>query len=122
MPDEQDWERPVVFFEIRARDKQRLEDFYVQMFNWKVDGERAPGIGFIQPGIGPPVEGIGGVIAPGDPPGVSLYVQVKDLRASLDKAERLGGKKLLDPVDVPNGPTIARIADPEGNLVGLVQQ
>ena len=27
----------------------------------------------------------------------------------------------VEPIDVPNGPTIAQIEDPEGNLVGLVQ-
>lgn len=74
------------------------------------------------PGVGPPVEGVGGVFLQGDAPGVSIYVQVADLRETLEKAELLGGKKVLDPIDIPNGPTIARIQDPEGNFVGLLQQ
>ena len=96
--------------------------FYAELFNWKIDENEARGIAFVEHGIGAPVDGIGGVITQGDAPGVSLYVQVANLRESLEKAERLGGKKVLDPIDVPNGPTIARIQDPEGNFVGLVQQ
>jgi predicted enzyme related to lactoylglutathione lyase len=121
-----DWERPVCFFEIRGRDPKRLREFYVEMFNWKVTVNDAINYAIVQPGVGPPENGIGGGITAGDVPGVSLYIQVRDLRASLEKAERLGGKTTRDPFDVPNSPTtvatLAQIADPEGNLVGLVQQ
>ncbi len=117
-----DWSRPVVAFEIRGKDSKRLQDFYRELFNWKIDVNEALGVGRSQPGIGPPAEGIGGVFLQGDTPGVSVYVQVADLRASLEKAELLGGKKVLDPIDLPAGPTIARIQDPEGNFIGLVQQ
>jgi predicted enzyme related to lactoylglutathione lyase len=97
-----------------------MRAFYRELFNWKIDENDL--VATIAPGVGPPVEGIGGVIVPaGDAPGTSLFVQVRDLKESLEKAERLGGKKTADPFDVPNGPTIAQIADPEGNLVGLVQ-
>jgi predicted enzyme related to lactoylglutathione lyase len=115
-----DYARPVVAFEIRGRDGKRLQDFYRELFNWQIDGNEA--LSRSQPGVGGPVEGVGGVLLQGDTPGVSLYVQVANLRESLEKAERLGGKKVLDPVDLPAGPTIARIQDPEGNFVGLVQQ
>ncbi len=116
-----DWERPVVFFEIRAKDAKAMRAFYRELFNWKI--EENDFVARIPPGVGPPEEGVGGIILPNAAsPGVSLYVQVRDLRASLAKAEQLGGKKTADPFDVPNGPTIAQIADPEGNLVGLVQQ
>ena len=51
-----------------------------------------------------------------------LDIQVLDLKASMAKAESLGGAIIAQPFDVPNGPTVARIADPEGNHIGLVQQ
>jgi predicted enzyme related to lactoylglutathione lyase len=47
---------------------------------------------------------------------------VADLRDSLVQAEELGGKVLMQPIDVPQGPTVARISDPEGNVLTLVQQ
>jgi len=116
-----DWERPVVFFQIRAKDAKAMRAFYREMFNWQI--EENDFAARIAPGVGPPVEGLGGVMVPdADTPGVSLFIQVRDLQESLAKAERLGGKKTADPFDVPAGPTIAQIADPEGNLVGLVQQ
>lgn len=116
-----DWERPVVFFEIRTKDASNMRAFYREMFNWKIDENDF--VARIAPGVGPPEEGVGGIILPNDTsPGVSIYVQVRDLRESLEKAGRLGGKKTADPFDVPNGPTIAQIADPEGNLIGLIQQ
>ena len=122
MTDEmQDWARPVVFFEIRAKDAKMMRAFYREMFNWEI--EENDFVARIPEGVGPPEKGVGGIILPNAAsPGVSIYVQVRDLRTSLERAEQLGGKKTADPFDVPNGPTIAQIADPEGNLVGLIQQ
>lgn len=47
-----------------------------------------------------------------------VYVEVDDVQAYLDKAEMLGGKTLLPPVEIPAG-TFAWFADPGGNTVGL---
>ena len=30
-----DWARPVVHWEILARDQAKMRDFYAQMFNWE---------------------------------------------------------------------------------------
>jgi predicted enzyme related to lactoylglutathione lyase len=115
----EDWARPVVHFEIQGREPQRLREFYGQLFNWQI-GEGP--IMTIPAGIGGPPPGPGGHIRQGDHPGVSLYIQVLDLRASLEKAQQLGGSVFLQPVDTPGGQTIAGIADPEGTRVMLVQQ
>src|SRR4051794_14164522 len=114
-----DWARPVVHWEIEAADAERQRAFYAALFNWDVgDGP----IMQIAPGLGGPEPGPAGHIRAGDNPGVRLYVQVRDIRASLARAEELGGTVLSEPFDVPNGPTIAPIIDPEGNPVMLVQQ
>jgi predicted enzyme related to lactoylglutathione lyase len=116
----EDWARPVVHWEIYAKDVGKMRDFYREMFNWRIaDGP----IAAVDAGIGaPPPEGFTGHILPGDTPRVVLDIQVLDLRASMTKAEQLGGAIIAQPFDVPNGPTIARIADPEGNHITLVQQ
>ncbi len=114
-----DWARPVVHWEIVARDADAQAAFYGAMFNWSI-GEGP--IAQIVPGIGGPEPGPAGHIRQGDTPGVSLYVQVRDIGASLGRASDLGGKVLSDPFDVPNGPTIAFMEDPEGNPLVLVQQ
>jgi uncharacterized protein len=114
--------RPVVHFEIRGKDPQRLADFYRALFGWSIDDANPIGIMGVQHGIGGPEEGVGGHIRAGDAAGVSIFVQVLDLDETLRKAEEMGGRAVMQPFDVPGGPTVAQMADPEGNLVGLVKQ
>jgi predicted enzyme related to lactoylglutathione lyase len=117
------WARPVVFFEIHAKDQEKIASFYREMFEWNISPGNIPGFLSIEHGIGADPAGISGVIAPAaHQPGVSLVIQVADLKDSLIHAEEIGGKVLMQPIDVPQGPTVARIADPEGNVVTLVQQ
>ena len=114
--------RPVVFFEIRGRDSKRLREFYASLFGWKIDANNPMGFGRVEPGIGGPEEGVGGAIAQGETPLVTIYVQVVDLNETLAKAEEMGGKAVMQPMDIPDGPTIAVFEDPEGNTIGLVKQ
>jgi predicted enzyme related to lactoylglutathione lyase len=114
-----DWPRPVVHWEIEARDAEALKRFYAEMFSWKI------GDGFIMaiaPGIGGPEPGPAGHIRQSDRSGVTLFVQVRDLRESLDLAAALGGTIVAEPFDLPGQPTLAGIVDPEGNPLMLVQQ
>jgi uncharacterized protein len=114
----QDWARPVVHWEIEARDPERQRAFYADLFNWKI------GDGFIMEipaGIGGPEPGPAGHIRGSERSGVTLYVQVADLKASLEKSVTLGATVVAEPFDVPDGPTLAGIVDPEGNPVTLVQ-
>ena len=115
---ESDWARPVVHWEIVARDPVAQARFYRDLFTWDIgDGP----IMEVQPGIGGPEPGPAGHIREGDASGVVLYVQVRELRATLDRAVRIGARITAEPFDLPNGPTIAFISDPEGNALGLVQ-
>jgi len=119
----QDWARPVVHWELQAKDPQRQREFYARMFNWDIgDGRIMP----IPAGIGAPdAANFTGHILPADASRFVLFIQVLDLSASLDRAKELGGSVLHGAIDVPQGDgvvTIARIADPEGNPVVLVQQ
>jgi uncharacterized protein len=114
----EDWARPVVHWEIEAKDAELLRSFYGALFNWKI------GDGFIMdiaPGIGGPEPGPGGHIRQSERSGVTLYVQVADLRGSLERSVGLGATVVAEPFDVPGGPTLAGITDPEGNPVMLVQ-
>jgi predicted enzyme related to lactoylglutathione lyase len=116
----EDWARPVVHWAINARDPKAQREFYAKMFNWDI--EDGP-IMLVPAGIGgPPVEAFTGHILPGEKSGVALYIQVRDLRESMDRAAALGGAVTREPFHVPGGPTIAGISDPEGNAVVLVQQ
>ena len=114
--------RPVVHFEIYGKDSERLKGFYAQLFGWQIDSNNPMNYGMIEPGIGGPEEGVGGGITQGEGPRVMVYVQVVDLNETLRLAEEMGGKAVMQPMDVPDGPTIAQLEDPEGNRVGLVKQ
>src|SRR5881296_3024233 len=103
-----DWPRPIVHWEIVASDPERQRAFYRDLFNWDIgDGP----IMQIAAGLGGPEPGPAGHIRQGDRSGVSLYVQVRDLRASLTRATELGGTALSEPFDIPGGPTLALISD-----------
>lgn len=114
-----DWARPVVYFSIEARDADAQRAFYGELFNWGIgDGP----IMQISTGPGSPEAGINGHINEGGTPGVTIYVQVRDVSATLEKATALGGAVVFGPYQIPGGAMIATITDPEGNRVGIVQQ
>ncbi len=116
----EDWARPMVHWDIQARDPEKIKDFYAKMFNWEIsDGPIMAipaGVGGVEP------DGMTGHIFPSDASGLRLYIQVRDLRESMQRAKDLGGDATSEPFDVPGGPTIASISDPEGNRLVLVQQ
>lgn len=118
-PGDRDWPRPVVHWAIEARDVEVQRTFYRSLFSWDIgEGGFAP----IEAGFGGPEPGPAGHIQASDTARVSLYVQVRDLRETLDRAVELGGTITAEPFQLEGQPTLAFIADPEGNPVGLVQQ
>ena len=118
-PEADDWARPVVHWEIEARDPEAQRAFYSELFGWSIgDGP----IMTIPAGLGGPEPGPGGHIRRSERSAVTLYVQVRHLDESLERVADLGGAVLTQPFDVPNGPTLAVVEDPEGNSLVLVQQ
>lgn len=114
-----DWARPVVYFSIQAVDQQKQRAFYSQLFNWDIaDGPFM----FIPAGPGSPENGIAGHITAAEKPGFTIYVQVRHIHEALVRAVELGGAKVSEPFQIPGGPMIAGITDPEGNSLTLVQQ
>ena len=114
---------PVVHFEVLGRDPSALRKFYSGVFGWQLgpadDGPMQYSMvhmkesGGIDGGIGK---------APQGPGHVTFYVGVDDAQAALEQVERLGGKTIQPPVEVPGGVTFALFADPEGHVVGLVKE
>ena len=115
----EDWARPVVHWEIQATDPRKIREFYARMFNWEIGTGQ---LMRIPTGLGGPEPGPAGHISPSETPRVVLYIQVRDLRESMDRAANLGGAVTREPFDIPGGPTVSGIADPEGNPITLVQQ
>ena len=110
--------RPVVHFEINARDPRALHSFYASLFGWKISADNPMNYGIVHAGTG----GINGGIGPAEGiPFVTFYVRVPDLEAALSKAGQLGGRTVVPPTHIPDMVTYAVFTDPEGNRIGLVK-
>ncbi|GAA4547371.1 hypothetical protein GCM10023175_31510 [Pseudonocardia xishanensis] len=55
----------------------------------------------------------------GVPPWVTFYVGVEDLEKTLERAEGLGGRRVMGPMPVGDVGEMAMFADPDGNVLGL---
>jgi predicted enzyme related to lactoylglutathione lyase len=108
----------VGWFEIHGKDGAKIQKFYADLFGWKVDANNPMNYGMVEGKDG----GIGGGLTGSEQaPMVTVYVNVDDLDATLKKAEGLGGKTVMPPMDVPGGPKIAMFADPDGNVIGVMK-
>jgi uncharacterized protein len=112
----------VVHFEIMGSDADRLKSYYSELFGWDINSDNSMNYGMvhhdpdstgIDGGIGPAPEGYAGH--------VTFYIEVPDVEASLAKAERLGGSRMMGPEKVMDGVEIGLFNDPEGHLVGVVK-
>jgi len=117
--------QPVVHFEITGTDGKALQDYYSQLFDWKIYADNEFGYGIVEreENLSPDGVGVGGGISSGPegyPGHVTFYVQVPDVEASLKKAEELGGKRMMGPENVMEGLTIGLFTDPEGHVVGVM--
>ena len=114
--------QPLAWFEVISDDAERAKRFYADLFGWDVSTDpELGGYGVVDTGNGEDAVG-GGIGAPSGPgeTGVKIYLRVDDIQAYLAKAEQLGGKRLVEPMALPNNfGTIAVFADPDGNPVGL---
>ena len=52
---------------------------------------------------------------------MTFYVEVPDVGAALEKAESLGGSRMMGPEEVMEGVEIGLFNDPEGHVVGVVK-
>lgn len=110
---------PVVHFEVLGKDAQALQRFYGGAFGWQLEDVMEGSYFMVHPGSG--IDGGVGAAPDGGAGHVMFYVEVEDPAAALAKISELGGQTVMEPSDVPGGPTIAMFADPEGHVVGLVK-
>jgi uncharacterized protein len=109
----------VVHWEVHAKDLPRQQQFFGELFGWKIDTNNPMSYGMISGGG---KDTIGGGIGPAvdATARVTVYVQVPDINATLAKAETLGGQTMIP--RTPYGPVImALFRDLEDNVIGLVE-
>jgi uncharacterized protein len=112
---------PVTHFEIVGSDAKALQSFYRDAFGWEIV-PAGPSYAMVHPQAGLGINGGVGVAPEGAGASrVTVYIEVDDLDAALPKIERLGGRTVMGPMDVPGGPSIALFSDPEGHVIGLTK-
>jgi uncharacterized protein len=121
--------QPVVHFEIIGTDPAKLRSYYAELFGWEFDTGNAatkavskPGnYGFVDGSTTGDGSGINGGVGGGEgyEPRVLFYVSVADVEAALQKAERLGGTRVMGPDGTPGTLVVGQFIDPEGNVVGV---
>lgn len=122
---------PVVHFEVMGKDADALSSFYKSAFGWQSTDFAGTGTGDIpkylvirptgeeEPKFG--INGGIGAVPAGDSGYVTFYVAVDDIGKTFELIESLGGKCVMGPHQVPDGPLIGLFTDPEGHTIGLVQ-
>lgn len=113
--------RPIMHFEIASPNLERASEFYKELFDWEVGEEHRDGYRLVQTAEG----SIGGGLLrtpEGVFPYVTVYVGVEDLKATLVRAEELGGKVIVEPMPIPGFGEFAMFQDPDGVMMGLFEE
>jgi predicted enzyme related to lactoylglutathione lyase len=119
--------QPVVHFEVVGKDGDKLQSYYAELFGWNINSDNEMNYGMVDGKDNKTADGnigIGGGVGQG-PEGygghVTFYVAVPDVEEALQKAESLGGKRVMGPEDIMGMVVLGQFTDPEGNLVGVVK-
>ena len=110
---------PVNWFQIQGPNAHALQQFYKQVFGWKMTS--MPGMPESAMVAAEP-KGIPGGIgtAHSHQPRVTVYVSVGDIDALFGKIQRGGGRMSMSKMDLPGGMgSVAEFTDPAGNTIGL---
>jgi predicted enzyme related to lactoylglutathione lyase len=120
---------PVVHFEVVGKDPRRLRKYFGELFGWDFDVpspvaeevSESESYGFLklvgsEDGTGIP-GGVGG--GPGYESHALFYVGVSNVEVALQRAEDLGGTRVMGPATSPNGLVVGHFTDPEGSLIGV---
>jgi uncharacterized protein len=121
--------RPVVHFEVIGKEPDRLRRYYGDMFGWTFDMPSPvarevsdpDSYGFVELITSEDGAGIRGGIGGGErfeSHGV-FYVAVPNVEAALQRAESLGGTRVMGPATSPSGLVVGHFTDPEGTLIGV---
>jgi uncharacterized protein len=119
----------VVHFEIPFENKQRAMKFYSETFGWQLT--EMPQMNYV---IASTVEvddkhmpkesgAINGGLfeRPKEAPNPTVYVGVESVDSSVKKVEAAGGKVVTVKTPIPGMGAYARVADTEGNVIGLFE-
>jgi predicted enzyme related to lactoylglutathione lyase len=124
---------PVVHFEMPAEDRKRMSGFYTKAFGWHTN-QLGPEMGEYVLVTTTEVDENMMIKKPGAINGgffqktddvasqyPSVVIQVDDLKESMKKVEKAGGKIHGEPMEIPGVGLIVSFLDTEGNRVSMMQ-
>ena len=124
---------PVVHFELPAEDRERMSDFYENIFGWQTQ-LLGPEMGEYVLVTTTETDENGMVKNPGAINGgfykksgeipvkhPSVVVQVDVIEDAIKKIKKAGGEVLADPDEIPGVGMFTYFKDIEGNVVGILQ-
>lgn len=114
--------------ELLTSDPKQAAAFYGKLFGWQIEVMPMPG----GPSEAPPYhliktrgasDAIGGLMAspqPGMPPNWGIYVTVDNVDETVAQAKALGGKVIMEIMEVPTVGRMATIQDPQGAVINVI--
>jgi uncharacterized protein len=121
--------QPVVHFEIIGTDPARLRSYYGELFGWEFsrpspvahEVSDPESYGFLDLVTSEDGTGIRGGVGGGSgyQSHAVFYVGVPHVEAALQRAEQLGGTRVMGPARSPSGLVVGHFRDPEGTLIGV---
>lgn len=121
--------QPVVHFEIIGKDPEQLREYFGELFGWEFatpspvarEVSEPGSYGFLDLVTSEDGTGIRGGVGGGQgyASHAVFYVGVPDVEAALQRAETLGGTRVMGPARSPNGLVVGHFTDPEGTLIGV---
>ena len=115
---------PVTWFEIIGKDAAALHRFYAEVFGWQLTPPvAAMGNYSMLQDAKPNDRGAGGGIggSQDDTSRVSIYIEVDDPQAYMDRATKAGATLLMPVTQITPDTTIGMFRDPAGNVNGLLK-
>ena len=110
--------------ELSTTDLEGAKKFYTELLGWQI--KESTGAGMVYNEIVVGSQHVGGIYQSGPecggemPPHWMAYVAVDDVDASAKRAEELGGKVRVPPMDIPNPGRFCVITDPAGAAIALI--
>lgn len=106
-----------VWHELMTPDAPAAADFYARVLPWTIESSTVPGYTLWMSGP----TGVAGLMSQpqavrdsGTPPSWLVYIAAPDVDATVEAAQRLGGKVLKSPTDIAGIGRFAVLSDPQG--------
>lgn len=109
--------------ELLTTDVAGAKAFYGELLGWTLQDDNSHGMEYTIAKMGETM--IGGIMAippqaKGMPPAWGAYVTVDNVDALIPRVEKLGGKIVVPPMDIPDLGRFVVIQDPQGAVVSLI--